>query len=139
MAAPTARVARELTTIAVIAAYVLAVGWQPSVARAAVAGALASLAWLRLAPRDRWHFLAVGALVLLAWMPTPLLDPDSSSRSRRSPRSSSPSRAVRRRSDALPLRSPWPMPFAVALAVRAGDSADRPLPLRTVPLYTVVA
>ena len=69
------RVARELTTVGVIAAYVLAVGWQPSVARAGVAGALASLAWLTSRPRDRWHFLAVGALVLLAWMPTAVLDP----------------------------------------------------------------
>jgi competence protein ComEC len=69
------RVVRELTAVGVIAAYVLAVGWQPSVARAGVAGALASLAWLTSRPRDRWHFLAVGALVLLAWMPTAVLDP----------------------------------------------------------------
>jgi competence protein ComEC len=69
------KVARELVTLAVIAVYVLAVGWQPSVARAAVAGALASLAWLAARPRDRWHFLAVGALVLMVWMPTTLLDP----------------------------------------------------------------
>src|SRR5262249_8737179 len=26
-------------------------------------------------PRDRWHFLALGALVLEAWMPTSVLDP----------------------------------------------------------------
>ena len=69
------RKARELVTVGVIAAYVLAVGWQPSVARAAVAGTLASLAWLTARPSDRWHFLAVGALVLLAWMPTAVLDP----------------------------------------------------------------
>ncbi len=69
------RVFRELMTLAAIAAYVLAVGWQPSVIRAGVAGALASLAWLAARPRDRWHFLAVGALVLLAWAPTSLLEP----------------------------------------------------------------
>ena len=69
------RIVRELSTLAVIAAYVLAVGWQPSVARAAVAGALVSLAWLASRPRDRWYFLAFGALVLLLWMPTSLLDP----------------------------------------------------------------
>jgi competence protein ComEC len=69
------RALRELLTLAGIAAYVLAVGWQPSVARAAVAGALASLAWLVARPRDRWHFLALGALVLLLWMPTSILDP----------------------------------------------------------------
>ena len=52
-----------------IGAYVLAVGWQPSVVRAGVAGGLASLAWLTARPRERWHALALGALVLLAWMP----------------------------------------------------------------------
>jgi len=66
---------RELLTLAAIGAYVLAVGWQPSVIRAGVAGGLASLAWLVARPRDRWHFLAVGALVLLAWTPTALLEP----------------------------------------------------------------
>ena len=69
------RVARELITLAAIAAYVLAVGWQPSVVRAGIAGALASLAWLAARPRDRWHFLALGALVLLAWTPATLLEP----------------------------------------------------------------
>ncbi len=65
----------ELGALATIAAYVLAVGWQPSVVRAAVAGALASLAWLTARPRDRWHFLLLGAIVLLAWNPYSLLDP----------------------------------------------------------------
>jgi competence protein ComEC len=69
------RLTRELLTLAAIAAYVLAVGWQPSVVRAAVAGALASLAWVASRPRDRWHFLALGALVLLAWSPASLFDP----------------------------------------------------------------
>ena len=68
-------VVRELATSASIAAYVLAVGWQPSVVRAGVAGGLASLAWLAARPSDRWHFLALGALVLMAWMPTSLLEP----------------------------------------------------------------
>jgi competence protein ComEC len=69
------RVVRELLTLGAIAGYVLAVGWQPSVVRAGVAGALASLAWLAARPRDRWHFLALGALVLLVWAPTSLLEP----------------------------------------------------------------
>ena len=43
--------------------------------RAGVAGALASLAWLAARPTDRWYFLAVGALVLMAWMPTSVLEP----------------------------------------------------------------
>lgn len=70
-----ARAKRELLTLLVIAAYVLAVGWQPSVIRAAVAGGLTSAAWLVARPRDRWHLLALGALVLEAWMPTSVLEP----------------------------------------------------------------
>jgi competence protein ComEC len=69
------RFVRELVAIGVIAAYVLAVGWQPSVIRAGVAGVLASLAWLVARPKERWHFLALGALVLLAWTPASLLEP----------------------------------------------------------------
>ena len=69
------RVAAEVAAIAAIAGYVLAVGWQPSVVRAGVAGGLASLAWLLSRPRDRWHFLALGAAVLLAWTPASLLEP----------------------------------------------------------------
>ena len=38
-------------------------------------GHSASLAWLVERPSDRWHFLAVGALVLMAWMPTSVLEP----------------------------------------------------------------
>ncbi len=69
------RLAAEVVAIAAIAGYVLAVGWQPSVVRAGVAGGLASLAWLLSRPRDRWHFLALGAAVLLAWTPASLLEP----------------------------------------------------------------
>jgi competence protein ComEC len=57
-----------------IGAYVLAVGGQPSVVRAGVAGALVSLAWLAARPADRWYFLLIGALTLLAWNPYDLLD-----------------------------------------------------------------
>jgi competence protein ComEC len=69
------RVVIELGALAAIGAYLLAVGWQPSVVRAGVAGALASLAWVAGRQRDRWHFLLVGAAVLLAWNPYSLLDP----------------------------------------------------------------
>jgi competence protein ComEC len=68
------RVGAELCALAAIAAYVLAVGAQPSVIRAGVAGALGSLAWLAARERDRWYFLLLGALVLLAWNPYDALD-----------------------------------------------------------------
>jgi competence protein ComEC len=64
----------ELGALGGIASYVLAVGAQPSVIRAGIAGALGSLAWLSARQRDRWHFLLVGALILLAWNPYNLLD-----------------------------------------------------------------
>jgi ComEC/Rec2-related protein len=64
----------ELGALVAIGSYVLAVGAQPSVIRAGIAGALGSLAWLAARQRDRWHFLLVGALVLLAWSPYNLLD-----------------------------------------------------------------
>jgi competence protein ComEC len=69
------RVAAEVGALAAIAAYVMAVGWQPSVVRAGVAGALASLAWLASRPRDRWYFLLLGAALLMAWNPYSLLEP----------------------------------------------------------------
>jgi competence protein ComEC len=64
----------EVGALTAIASYVLAVGAQPSVVRAGVAGALGSVAWLLARERDRWWFLLVGAFVLLAWNPYTLLD-----------------------------------------------------------------
>jgi competence protein ComEC len=69
------RLAGEGVAILVVLAYALAVGWQPSVVRAAVAGSLASLGWITARPRDRWHAMAIGALVLLVWTPSAALDP----------------------------------------------------------------
>ena len=65
----------QVAALAAVVAYVAAVGWQPSVVRAGVAGGLASLAWLAARPRDRWYFALVGAAVLLAWNPYSLLEP----------------------------------------------------------------
>jgi competence protein ComEC len=69
------RFAGQLAALAAIGAYVLAVGAQPSVVRAGVAGALGSLAWLTARAPDRWHFLLLAAIVLLGWNPYTLLDP----------------------------------------------------------------
>ena len=68
------RLVGELGALAAIAAYVLAVGAQPSVVRAGIAGALGSIAWLLARERDRWWFLIVAAFVLLAWNPYTLFD-----------------------------------------------------------------
>ncbi len=67
-------VGHSLAILAILA-YALAVGWQPSVVRAAVAGCLASLAWLLARESDRWHTMAAGAVVLLVWTPRSLLEP----------------------------------------------------------------
>jgi competence protein ComEC len=65
----------ELAALASIFGYVLAVGAQPSVVRAGIAGALVSLAWLAARQVDRWYFLLLGAVSLLVWNPYDLLDP----------------------------------------------------------------
>jgi competence protein ComEC len=69
------RVVGEAGAVVAVVGYVMAVGWQPSVVRAGVAGGLASLAWLCGRARDRWYFLLAGAAVLLCWNPYSLLEP----------------------------------------------------------------
>jgi competence protein ComEC len=64
----------HLGALAAIGAYVLAVGPQPSVVRAAVSGAAVSVAWLAAHERDRWHVLGLGAVVLLGWNPYVVFD-----------------------------------------------------------------
>jgi len=68
------RLLAETAALVAISGYVLAVGPQPSVIRAGVAGALGALAWLSCRQRDRWYALLVAAIVLLAWNPYNLLD-----------------------------------------------------------------
>jgi competence protein ComEC len=68
------RLVGEVGALAAVGAYVLAVGPQPSVVRAGIAGALGSLAWLAARPSDRWYFLLLGAIALLGWNPYLLLD-----------------------------------------------------------------
>jgi len=69
------RVAGHLAALGAIGAYVLAVGPQPSVIRAAVAGGAVSVAWLAGRQRDGWHVFLLAAVVLLAWSPYALFDP----------------------------------------------------------------
>ena len=69
------RWAGQVAALLSVLAYVAAVGWQPSVVRAGVAGSLASLAWLASRPADRWYALLVGAAVLMAATPYALLEP----------------------------------------------------------------
>jgi competence protein ComEC len=64
----------HLGALVAMAAYVLAVGAQPSVVRAGVVGALGSFAWLVARQRDRWHFLLLAAAALLGWNPYSLFD-----------------------------------------------------------------
>ena len=69
------RWAGQVGALLSVLAYVAAVGWQPSVVRAGIAGSLASLAWLASRPADRWYALLVGAAVLMAVTPYSLLEP----------------------------------------------------------------
>ncbi len=64
----------HIGAVAAIGAYVLAVGPQPSVIRAAVSGAAVSIAWLGGRQRDPWHVLLLAAVVLLGWSPYALFD-----------------------------------------------------------------
>jgi competence protein ComEC len=65
----------HVAALAAIGAYVLAVGPQPSVIRAAIAGAAVSVAWLAGRLRDAWHVLLLAACALLGWNPYTLFDP----------------------------------------------------------------
>ncbi len=130
---------RELSILAVIGAYVLAVGWQPSVVRAGIAGGLASLAWLVSSPRDRWHFLAIGALVLLAWMPTSWLEPGFQLSFAAVAAIFVAVPRLRRRLDGYPI--PTPVADALAVAVACG-AVTAPIVLfhfGEAPVYTVLA
>ncbi|HEX4745703.1 MAG TPA: DNA internalization-related competence protein ComEC/Rec2 [Gaiellaceae bacterium] len=130
---------RELAVLGVIAAYVLAVGWQPSVVRAGVAGGLASLAWLVARPRDRWHFFTVGALVLMTWMPTSLLEPGFQLSFVAVAAIFVAVPRVRRRLDGYPLPASAADALAVALACGLVTAPVVLFHFGEAPVYTVLA
>ena len=130
---------RELSILATIAAYVLAVGWQPSVVRAGVAGALASLAWLAARPTDRWHFLALGAFVLMAWLPTSLLEPGFQLSFAAVAAIFVAVPRVRRRLDGYPVPTVVADAVSVALACGAVTAPIVLFHFGEAPLYTVLA
>ena len=118
--------------LAAIGGYVLAVGPQPSVVRAGDRrrARLARVARAR-AQRDRWYFLLLGALALLAWNPYDAARrrlPALVRRRRRDlPRSCRASRAVL---EGYPLPATLAAVVAVSTACGVGDGAD---PLAPVP------
>jgi competence protein ComEC len=69
-----ARAWGHVGALAAIVGYVLAVGPQPSVIRAGVAGAAISIAWLMGRLKDSWHVLLLAAIVLLGWNPYTVFD-----------------------------------------------------------------
>ena len=136
--------ARRATRLAIAAilAYALAVGWQPSVVRAAVAGCLASLAWLVVATAatagTRWRS---GRSCSSRGRRDRCSSPAFSSRSRRWPRSSSAvPRLPAARAEALP-RSSCPGCSAASSASRSRAAlVDGPilwLHFGAIPLWTV--
>jgi competence protein ComEC len=133
------KIVRQLSILAAIAAYVLAVGWQPSVVRAGVAGGLAALAWLVARPSDRWHFFALGALVLMAWMPTSILEPGFQLSFAAVGAIFVLVPRVRQRLEGYPVPGAVADALAVALACSVATSPIVLLHFGQAPVYTVLA
>jgi competence protein ComEC len=131
--------AGHAVAIAAVLAYGLAVGWQPSVVRAGVAGCLASLAWLTSRPQDRWHFLALGALVLLAWTPASLLEPGFQLSFTAVAAIFVVVPRVRRAAEGYPVRPKAADLLAVAVACGVATAPILWLQFGVVPLWTVPA
>jgi competence protein ComEC len=129
----------QLGVLAAIAGYVAAVGWQPSVVRAGVAGGLASLAWLAARPRDRWYFLLAGACVLLAWNPYSLLEPGFQLSFSAVAAIFVAVPAVERRLEGYPVPKPLAEVLAVSAACGLVTAPILWLHFGSVPLYSVPA
>ena len=133
------RWAGQIGALAGIGAYVLAVGPQPSVVRAGIAGALGSLAWLSARLTDRWHFLLVGAAVLLASNPYTLFDAGFQLSFAAVGAIFLLVPRLRRRLDGYPLPSPLAEAVAVSAACGLATAPVMWFQFHAVPLLTVPA
>ncbi len=133
------RVATEVAILLAIGGYVLAVGWQPSVVRAGVAGALASIAWLAARERDPWWLLLSGAIVLLAWNPYALLEPGFQLSFAAVTAIFVGSGALLRLLEGYPVPRPLALVFAISTVCGVATAPILWLHFGAVPIYSVLA
>ena len=133
------RWAGHVGALAAVAGYVLAVGWQPSVVRAGVAGALASLAWLASRPADRWYFLLAGAALLLGWNPYSLLEPGFQLSFGAVAAILVAVPRLERRLEGYPVPRPLAAVVAVSLACGVATAPILWAHFRSVPIFSVVS
>ncbi|HET7572715.1 MAG TPA: ComEC/Rec2 family competence protein [Gaiellaceae bacterium] len=131
--------AAQLAGLAAIGGYVLAVGPQPSVVRAGIAGALASFAWLSGRERDARHALLVAAVVLLAWSPYNLLDPGFQLSFAAVLAIFTAARPLARRLEGYPLPARLREPVALSAVCGVATAPISWLQFHQIPLLTVPA
>ncbi len=133
------RMLGESAAIVAVLAYALAVGWQPSVVRATVAGLLASLAWLALAaPIAGMRWRSVRSCCSRGRRSRGA-SPASSCRSRPSPRSSRSCRGSQAALEATPISGRPAELVAVAAACGVVTAPIVLLQFGAVPTWTVPA
>jgi competence protein ComEC len=133
------RLVAESLALVAIGGYVLAVGPQPSVLRAGMAGALGCLAWLTGRERDRWHALLLGAAALLLWNPWTLLDPGFQLSFAAVGAIFVAAPRVRRRLDGYPLPRRAREPIALSAVCGAATAPISWLHFHQIPLLTIPA
>jgi competence protein ComEC len=133
------RLVAESFALVAIGGYVLAVGPQPSVLRAGMAGALGCLAWLTGRERDRWHALLLGAAALLLWNPWTLLDPGFQLSFAAVGAIFVAAPRVRRRLDGYPLPRRAREPIALSAVCGAATAPISWLHFHQIPLLTIPA
>ena len=129
----------HVAAVAAVGGYVLAVGWQPSVVRAGVAGVLASLAWLASRAADRWYFLLVGAAILLGWNPYTLLEPGFQLSFGAVSAIFVAVQPLERRLEGYPLPRPLALVVAVSVACSVATAPIVWLHFGAVPLFSVAS